>query len=248
MKICLWLLLLPVLVSAQDDKVAHGADVYRASCGVAYCHGAEGKPGRAPGLAGRGLDVRTILAIATQGIPNTSMPAFDSQLKPEDIEAVAAYIVSLGGDDRGAGRTVKPDEASAMPDAVRRGHELFFDAARVGACGSCHEVGGWGVPVSVALADLRTVHLHNLRSFETPGVVTAHPVGEGPFPAVVTEKTAARIRVYDLSSRLPVLRTFVPADVVLTPGSSWRHSDTANIYTDSEIEAIAVYLRWAAGL
>jgi hypothetical protein len=63
----------------------------------------------------------------------------------------------------------------------------------------------------------------------------------------VAEKAADRIRVYDLSSRLPVLRTFAPAEVVLTPGSSWTHTAAASLYTDAELEAISRYLRWSAG-
>jgi mono/diheme cytochrome c family protein len=246
MKRSLGLLLLPILTLAQDDKVAQGSAVYRASCGVAYCHGPEGKPGRAPRLAGRKFDAATIVADATQGIPNTSMPAFGGQLKPEDIEAVAAYIVSLDKSETDASAQVKVEDLAAMPAAVSRGRTLFFDAARIGNCGTCHEVGGRGVPVSVALADLRSAHLDNPGSVETPGVVTARPIGEDPFPAVVVEKTLARVRVYDLSSGLPVLRTFAAAEVALTAGSSWRHSDAADIYSAAELEAVTRYLRWAA--
>ena len=64
---------------------------------------------------------------------------------------------------------------------------------------------------------------------------------------VVAEKAADRIRVYDLSSRLPVLRTFAPAEVVLTPGASWTHGAAASLYTDAELEAISRYLHWSAG-
>jgi hypothetical protein len=130
---------------------------------------------------------------------------------------------------------------------VQQGRALFFDAARTGACGACHEVGGRGDPVSIALQDLSTAHLRDLRAVETPNVVTARPAGEESFPAVVVEKTEGRIRVYDLSSRLPVLRSFAPADVVLTPGASWRHRAAAGLYSDAELEAILSYLRWAAG-
>lgn len=39
----------------------------------------------------------TVINIAAMGIPNTSMPAFREQLKPEDLAAVATYVVSLNG-------------------------------------------------------------------------------------------------------------------------------------------------------
>jgi len=242
MKKGMWLLLFPILVRA-DDKVARGAEVFRASCGVAYCHGPEGKPGRAPGLAGRRFETGAVIGIAMAGIPNTSMPSFARQLKPEDIEAVALYVVSLNASGPAAGN----GPAAAMTPAAQQGRALFFDAARTGACGSCHEVGGRGVPVSIALQDLAAARLGDLRAVETPGVVTARPSGEDAFPAVVVEKTAGRIRVYDLSSRLPVLRTFASAEVVLAPGATWSHRSAASLYTDAELDAISRYLHWVAG-
>jgi mono/diheme cytochrome c family protein len=234
-----WLFVLcPTLATAAAD----GAAIYRQTCAVAYCHGPEGRPGRAPGLAGRGLTAPAIIGIAASGIPNTSMPAFGGRLKPDELEAVAAYIVGLGG----AAPSPAEKPRAAVPADVEQGRALFFDAARTGACGSCHEVGGRGIPVSVGLQDLRRARLADPRKIETPDVVTVRPSGESPFPAVVVEKTESRLRVYDLSSRLPVLRAFQPAEAELTPGSSWRHSEAASLYKDGELDAILRYLRWAA--
>jgi mono/diheme cytochrome c family protein len=240
----LWLFWIPALLGAVDDNLARGAAVYRASCSVAYCHGPEGKPGRAPGLAGHGLTARAIVGIATTGIPNTSMPAFGGRLKAEDLEAVAAYIVSLGGE---AAVPRETNTGTAMPAALEQGRALFFDAARTGACGSCHEVKDRGIPVSIALSDLRKARLIDPLKIATPDVVTVRPPGENPFPALVAEKTASRLRVYDLSSRLPVLRTFAPEAVTVTAAASWSHSDPTGLYTSAELTAILQYLRWPAG-
>jgi hypothetical protein len=60
------------------------------------------------------------------------------------------------------------------------------------------------------------------------------------------EKTASRLRVYDLSSRLPVLRTFASEEVLMSAGASWRHSEAASLYTDAELDAVVRFLRWAA--
>ena len=243
MRLCMWMLLLPILAPAADDKIARGIEVYRTSCGVPYCHGPEGRAGRAPGLAGRSFAPDDIVRTATTGIPNTSMPGFAALLKPEDIQAVAAYIVSLNG----GGPAAVSRPAADVPADAQRGRALFFDAARTGACGACHEVGGRGVLVSAGLQDLAAARLQDFRQVPTPEVVTARPSGEPAFPAVVAEKAADRIRVYDLSSRLPVLRTFAPAEVVLTPGASWTHGAAASLYTDAELEAISRYLHWSAG-
>ena len=52
------LLFLPILAIAAmgaEADVSRGAAVYRTNCAVAYCHGPDGKPGRAPGFVGRSL-------------------------------------------------------------------------------------------------------------------------------------------------------------------------------------------------
>jgi len=240
MRLVAFFLLTAALAAAADDKVARGAEVYRASCAVAYCHGPEGKPGRAPALGGRSFQPETVGRIVAMGIPNTSMPSFAALLKPEDIQAVVAYVVSLNG----SGPVGSKPPSSSLPADASRGRDLFFDAARTGACGSCHELGGKGKLVSIALQDLAAAHWNDLRQVPSPGVLTAQPAGEPPFPAVVAEKTAKLVRVYDLSSLLPVLRTFAPDEVTLSPGSSWSHAAPAALYTDAELTAIGKYLSW----
>jgi hypothetical protein len=171
------------------------------------------------------------------------MPGFGGRLKPEEIEVVAAYVVSLGG---GASPAPGALAGVKLPAAVEQGRALFFDAARTGACGSCHEVRERGIPVSMVLNDLRKARLTDTRSIETSEVVTVQPRGEPEFPAIVAEKSATRLRVYDLSSRLPVLRTFAAEEARVTPGSSWRHGGPASLYTDAELDSILGFLRWAA--
>ena len=70
---------------------------------------------------------------------------------------------------------------------------MFFDPGRMGSCGYCHEVAGRGAPVSLALQELRAARL-DLNLVQTPGVVTARPAGEEPFPALVAEKSATDTR------------------------------------------------------
>ena len=244
MKVWIWLTLAAVPAAGQDSKAGHGAEIYRTNCAVVYCHGPEGKPGRAPGLAGRSFQIPAIVAIVSRGIPNTSMPAFAERLKAEEIEAVAGYIVSLGSKEGSAEHVKSP--STAMPAEIERGRSLFFDAARVGNCGSCHEIGGRGDPVSLALVDLKSARLADLRAIASPDVVTVQPKGEDSFPAVIVEKTSSNVRVYDLSAKLPVLRSFAAPNVTLAQGSGWRHANATSPYTDTELRSITDYLRWAA--
>ena len=241
MKRLLPALVLPLLAIA-DDKVERGASIYRSTCAVAYCHGPEGKPGRAPGFAGRKLSPAAVRNTVSSGIPNTSMPAFASALKEADIEAVADYVVSLGSS---SGVAANPAQPVKLPPEIERGRVLFFDPGRMGSCGYCHEVAERGAPVSLALQDLRAARL-DLKSVQTPAVVTVRPAGEEPFPAVVVEKSGGRIRVYDLSSRLPVLRTFAPPDITVAEGAQWKHATATDLYSREELDAIERYLRWMA--
>jgi cytochrome c553 len=239
----LLLLILPPLATAADDEQARGTVLYRTTCAVAYCHGPEGKAGRAPGFVGRNLARDSVVRAVSSGIPNTSMPAFEKVLKDEDIEAVAAYVVSLGATDRN--NEAKSGPPLKLPQDIERGRILFFDPGRMGSCGYCHEVAGRGAPVSLALRDLRTAQL-DLKSVKTPAVVTARPTDEEPFPAVVAEKSDVRVRVYDLSSRLPVLRSFGPGEIALTEGAAWRHATATGLYNAGELDVIERYLRWMA--
>ena len=227
---------------AQDGAAERGAQLYRSSCAIPYCHGPEGSAGRAPRLAGHHYNVNGMFKVITWGIPGTGMPEFTTRLKSAEIADLVAYVMTLGGPSAAsAPAPVSPQHA--MTPQAREGRALFFDAARMGACGSCHELDGWGVPVGPDLARLRPERFIDLREVAVQSVVTARPANEAPFPAVVVERTEARVRVYDLTAEIPVLRSFGAARVAIEPGTGWRH---ARNYTPGELQIIAVYLRWRA--
>ena len=117
---------------------------------------------------------------------------------------------------------------------------MFFDAARMGGCGSCHELENRGSPVG---PDLRSVPPgRDLRAGSNGRVVTATALGEESFPAIPADRTPQRVRLYDLSSTLPVLRTFAAERVRLTPGSKWSHASAVRSYSGRDLEIIAGYL------
>jgi mono/diheme cytochrome c family protein len=204
---------------------------------VPYCHGAEGTAGRAPRLAGRAFNPQYLFNTVLYGKPHTGMPGFMQQLKTADVEAVTQYVLSLGS------TAPAVDEKSAgpeLPPEARRGRELFFDAVRMGSCGKCHELEDRGSPVAVLRKG--SADLPKLREIAARDVVTATPDGEDAFPALVVEQTAERVRVYDLSAALPVLRTFAAGKVRITKAASWSHSAALDGYSDAELQAIAAWL------
>jgi mono/diheme cytochrome c family protein len=182
--------------------------------------------------------------VISWGIPATGMPEFTSRLKTREIDDLVAFMMTLRGAPAGPAPAAAPPRALTADAKV--GRDLYFDAARTGACGSCHELDGWGVPVGPNLAAAPAGRFDALRDVPSHRVVTARPEGERPFPALVVERSEARVRVYDLTGPLPVLRSFAAAKFTLDPTSSWRHEQATRIYTNGELETIARYLRWRA--
>jgi mono/diheme cytochrome c family protein len=233
------------LLQAQNAMVTRGEEVYKVTCGVAYCHGSGGSAGRAPQLAGRGFAAQYVFSTALYGKPGTAMPAFGQQLKSEEIEAVTQYIVSLPA-PAGASAVTPKAAAVVLPAAVQKGRELFFDATRMSGCGKCHELEDRGTAVGPGLKSLSAAQLGDLRAGSKTRVVTVSAAGEAAFPGIVVEQTAQRVRVYDIGAVVPVLRTFAAAQVSVTPGNAWSHASAVRNYSDAEMEAIRGYLEWMA--
>jgi len=77
----------------SDPVLAQGQQVFTARC--ASCHGVDGGGGIAPALAGRMTerfpDPADQVALITNGVPGTSMRAFEDVLSAEEIDAVVRY-------------------------------------------------------------------------------------------------------------------------------------------------------------
>ncbi|HLK61920.1 MAG TPA: c-type cytochrome [Bryobacteraceae bacterium] len=223
---------------AQDAAVERGAQLYRTNCAVPYCHGPDGAAGRAPRLIGHSYSLNGMFKVISWGIPGTGMPEFTSRLKTPEINDLVAFVMTLRGSPSAAAPAPAAPPKALTPEA-KAGRALFFDAARTGNCGTCHELDGWGVAIGPDLATIK-----DLRDVPVRHVVTARPTGgDVPFPALVAERTDTRIRVYDLSASIPVLRTFAPSRVVIEPSTSWRHEQMMHAYTANELQTIATYLR-----
>lgn len=125
---------------------------------------------------------------------------FSTQLETDEIEAVVAYLMAM---------KASPSDAStasaaipSLPPEFEAGKALFFDSVRMGGSGKCHELEHRGSAVAPDLkigpapVDFRSVRANTL---------TAPPSDEAPFPVVLVERSEKRIRVFDLSSPLPVI-------------------------------------------
>ena len=90
---------------ADDAKLAgiDGKALYEGKC--KSCHAIDGKGSKAmqknnipdlsnPDWQGK-HDRAKIVAVVTDGIPDTKMSAFKAKLKPEEIEAIAVYVKTM---------------------------------------------------------------------------------------------------------------------------------------------------------
>jgi len=155
-----------------------------------------------------------LFKVITWGIPKHRDARFTTRLKTGEIADLVAYVMTLGA------RPPAPDRAPVILRALstpqaKEGRALFFDAARTGFCGTCNEAGRLGRPDRSRSRGAAARNLQEFAPGRDPGVVTARPVGEPPFPALLVERTDSRVRVYDLTANLPVLRSF--------PGRTDRH-------------------------
>ena len=143
--------------AAQTDaSIRRGASIFATTCGIGYCHGKEGRAGRGPRLAGKKWDKDYLLKTISDGVNNSLMPPFKSQLSSDDISAVVAYILSLSGDKTPGDMAPPPpgDASKAQPKPAdpnagdpEAGRALFFDASNPKRCAACHQFHGRGADV-----------------------------------------------------------------------------------------------------
>jgi mono/diheme cytochrome c family protein len=81
----------PCAQGSQADPTL-GRQLFMRNC--AMCHGENGEGKSGPRLAGNSLSLEAIQKKVTNG--GTQMPSFGGKLSRTDVEAVSAYVRSLG--------------------------------------------------------------------------------------------------------------------------------------------------------
>jgi len=237
-------------LSCQAQNVAsvvkQGEEVFSKTCATGYCHGVRGGASGAPRLAARGFNQAYIDKVVRNGVSDTGMASFTTRLSPPDLVAVIAYVATLNGIANpdvsmdGAGESVST--RPTLTGEAARGARLFSEAVRgFGRCSTCHEVGGFGIPVSAPLAKVPASPAE-LKALATPEVKTGAMGGES-MPVLVLRQGKQSAVFYDLTSAPPVQRNAEPGSAKFTDGSNWRHSSVIGAYNDSELTAILDYLR-----
>lgn len=176
--------LLPT-TNAQDQSanIEAGRRIFTGSCSMGYCHGLGGVGGGGPKLAGRKFSVRYLTQVIGEGVPETTMPGFKSNLSREQLGNLILYVQSLAGSTatesnqpanvqehlptsgnkaaaptETAAAAPKPISVSAedrelMGDAAA-GRSLFFDPVQTNSCRVCHSIGGRGGKIGPDLGEV----------------------------------------------------------------------------------------------
>ena len=230
------------------------------NCAVGYCHGSEGRSARGPALREREWMPRDLYRMTHDGLPGTSMPAWNGVLSPEDIWAVTAYIMTLASNPLQPASAlvsieVGAERARELTGEAKLGEELFFDLTREKRCGLCHRLGGKGTQVGPNLAvvagektaadlerDIRQPGRARAFGFELTEVSTRD--GE-VIQGVLAAQTATHVKIYDTSVLPPVLRTLLAdglRQVRTRDGRSPMPEGWESVYSDAEIGAIVAFL------
>jgi len=237
--------------STQDaGLVAQGAKIFAEQCSVAYCHGAGGAAGRAPALARRNFERSSLRNTIASGRPPLGMPSFEAKLGP-DLDAVVAYVLSLSP---AQGAAAAPTEGAASDEPKRAkptgdalaGRDLFFDSSRLPSCAACHSVKDSGGSIASSLLSA-PASPDALRNVTAANLITVGPAGEAAFPGIPQSASKGSVRAADVSSPLPVIRTFRADAVQLTPGASWNHRSAVDRYSENELRLILTWLKWEFG-
>jgi putative heme-binding domain-containing protein len=215
-----------------DDPavIARGQKTFSATCGIYFCHGTGGQGGRAPHLAGRKWDPAAVFKLVQEGSSNRLMPSFKDQLSDDQIWSVIAYVLTLG-----SGASPPPIPAPPSEPAVptkpadpnngdpEAGRALFFDASSARHCSICHQYGGRGTPVGPDLTAVsKRPASEILQDILDPDArLAAQPVtvvtktGENVM-GMPRQETRDLLRIYDLRSLPPVLRTIYKDQIAST--------------------------------
>ena len=218
-----------------------GSGVYAKNCANVYCHGAKGAAGAAPAVAGKALSPEQVNRIVREGIPDTSMAGWKDTLSAADLASVIEYVVALQKTTASQREQLDPNR----PWVTHPGRLLFFDAGRIAPCGVCHDFDGLGLAVASPLKAVPPESAAELRGLRSDNVRTVRPAGEEPFIGIAATSKAGVPRWYDLSTELPVLRTFAKAPKDSGPASSWSHGNAIGTYGDAELEKVIEFLREA---
>jgi mono/diheme cytochrome c family protein len=235
--------------SNPSAQAVQGKQVFNTTCAVGYCHGLDGRAGRGPRMRDRTWSKNYLYRTIEQGIPGSSMPAWQGRISKEKIAAVVSYILTISKEQPGAeSEPVQASPSIATMDSP--GKALFFELMRDRNCGVCHRVGGAGAVVAAPFTSFQGVPaptlLAKITSQPASGSnVSVRLAGGEDFCGIKAAADPQYLRVYDLGGAgPPVLRSIDMQSVLsVTPCPSLNvHASNTVVYSSLELHSIADFL------
>lgn len=115
-----------VTLLTDESVLSKGATIYTANC--VACHGVYGEGGVGPNFADQywihGGDIKSIFKTIKYGVPAKGMIAWQAQLKPAEMQAVASYLYQFEGTNPPNGKApqgeifIREGGTESMPDST----------------------------------------------------------------------------------------------------------------------------------
>lgn len=138
------------------------------------------------------------------------------------------------------------------PAQVGRGRKVFFESdAASTRCGSCHAIEKKGTPAGPDLGRLAMLAPRAIRmavlSTATQYVVVAKLKSGSSFPAMKASEEGTEVKLFDLSTNPPQLKTVPKADIdSYQPNAEWKHPPESTRLTPAQLADVIAFLRYAS--
>lgn len=193
----------------DGETLSEGLAIYAENC--AACHGADGA-GTAIAPAIDSAELRDnsrqdLTDLINNGVPGTLMAGWQTQLQPDQINAVVDLIYRWP-ELRQSGIEIPQEEVfniATTPEMIQEGQELFNIA-----CKSCHGVDGYGTRMAPALNN-------QLFLSKTPDEAIYQIIANG-VPGTLMPGWGGRLTDYDMQSLVAFMRSLeTTAPSILPP-------------------------------
>jgi putative heme-binding domain-containing protein len=249
----------PAKAAPSAAELEQAGNLFAISCSSSFCHGAGGVGARGPALRDRDFTPDYVRTTMLNGRTGTAMPAFKGALSSAEVDMIVAYVMSLSpnADTGAAAAPAVPDltEIGPLDPAAQAGADIFFDLARPNGCSLCHSYAQRGGPIG---QDLTTIA--KLPARELYDRILKPPAQEPGYPTVVVTtrdgrritgikqfQDSAVVRLYDLSSAPPVLRSFYTADGASVAAGPASYTHDLHAMTEEQVANLLTFLKSAAG-
>ena len=141
--------------------------------------------------------------------------------------------------------------AADMPEQVKRGSELFFNATKALPCATCHQMEGKG---TAAGPDLKNIAVVGPRAIVTAILATRTAYVQEvelrsgkKYTVIQQRETPDSIFCFDLAGKKPVELILKKAEIKrVRDNATWKHPPESYGYSEQELADVISYIKFTA--